>query len=60
MNQTNINYVYIPPGCTRILQPLDIGINREFKRALKEKYLNYQLEKKNLLLDNNLKISREF
>ena len=54
-----LNVVYIPPGCTRILQPLDIGINKEIKQALKEKYLKYQLENKEMVINNLFKISRE-
>ena len=59
MKEHKFNVVFIPPGCTRILQPLDIGINKVIKSALKEKYLKYQLENKNLLKDNTFKISRE-
>ena len=33
------SYVFIPGGLTRYLQPLDIGINRQFKDHLKNKYL---------------------
>ena len=53
------NVVYIHPGCTRILQPLDIGINKEVKQALKEKYLKHQLDNKDLVINNLFKISRE-
>ena len=33
------SYVFIPEGLTKYLQPLDIGINRQFKDHLKNKYL---------------------
>jgi DNA-binding transcriptional MerR regulator len=33
------SYVFIPGGLTRYLQPLDIGINRQFKDHLKNLYL---------------------
>ena len=59
MKEHKFNIVFIPPGCTRTLQSLDIGINKVLKSALKEKYLKYQLENKNLLIDNTFKISRE-
>ena len=32
-------HIFIPGGLTRYLQPLDIGINKPFKAALKKHYL---------------------
>ncbi len=34
------SYVFIPGGLTRYLQPLDIGVNKQFKSQLKDNYLN--------------------
>jgi hypothetical protein len=33
------SYVFIPGGLTRYLQPLDIGVNKQFKAQLKNNYL---------------------
>ena len=44
------NFVYIPGGLTRYLQPLDIGINMPFKKALPLKYIE---EKTSNLVNNN-------
>jgi len=40
LDKKNKSYVFIPGGLTRYLQPLDIGINRQFKDHLKNKYLS--------------------
>ena len=34
------SYVFIPGGLTRYLQPLDIGVNKQFKEHLKNNYLS--------------------
>ncbi len=52
-NEFNINrtnFIYIPGGFTRYLQPLDIGINMPFKKALQMKYIE---EKTLKFLGNN-------
>ena len=46
------SYVFIPGGLTRYLQPLDIGINRQFKDHLKNKYLTNLAD--NILDDNEI------
>ena len=37
----------LPGGCTSIMQPLDVAINRPFKNYLKELYIKHCLEKNN-------------
>jgi len=39
LDKKHKSYVFIPGGLTRYLQPLDIGINRQFKDHLKNLYL---------------------
>jgi hypothetical protein len=38
MKNSNINYEYIPAGCTGFLQPLDVTINRVFKDGIRAHY----------------------
>jgi len=32
---------FIPPGCTGLVQPVDVGYNKAFKSKDKEKYSNW-------------------
>ena len=59
MNLNNIYYVIIPSGFTRFLQPLDLSINKPFKNALKEKYLNYQQTHINDITENKFTLKDE-
>ena len=51
--KSNTYYTFIPGGLTLYLQPLDVGINMPFKKALKKEYL---LSKANIL-EQDIKIS---
>ena len=56
-NLNKIHYVYIPGGLTRYLEPLDIGIKKAFKSAVKNEYRKIELfekEKNNDLLKSNI------
>ena len=53
--QTDFNFIcFIPAELTRYFLPLDASVNKLFKTALKEKYINFFFEKG----DDNQKISR--
>ena len=48
-------YILIPPGMTRVMQPLDVSINGPFKKYMKDLYIDECIRNK----DINMKISRE-
>jgi DDE superfamily endonuclease. len=38
LNQIGVEYLYIPGGCTRLCQPVDVGINKPFKHRMTRKW----------------------
>ena len=60
MNEQKIKRIFIPGGLTRKLQPLDIGINKQFKESLRKKFNLYQqTHNGGILTFKNTKIDRE-
>ena len=43
MKKNNSAYILIPPGLTKLFQPLDISINFPFKHYLKEQYCSFNI-----------------
>jgi len=41
INSGNQEVSFIPDGMTRFYQPIDVSINKPFKIALREKYINF-------------------
>ena len=52
----HVKVVFIPAGCTGMLQPLDISINDPFKRHLKQKFGEWYAEEVKSSLDSNVAI----
>ncbi len=50
-NENKTNYVFIPGGLTRYLQPLDIGVNRLFQESLVREYTLHKTKNKNINLN---------
>ena len=46
-NKYNAIYVLIPPGLTRFLQPLDIGINNDIKIYMRNADTNIRIRNGN-------------
>jgi DDE superfamily endonuclease. len=38
LNQIGVEYLYNPGGCTRLCQPVDVGINKPFKDRMTRKW----------------------
>ena len=38
LKSNNIHQIFVPASCTRELQPLDVGINDQFKTLLKQEF----------------------
>ncbi len=41
LQKNDICVVFVPGGCTSELQPLDVAVNDEFKKQLKEKFMKW-------------------
>jgi len=41
--RNNTELVWVPPGCTPMVQPLDVSINRAFKERLRQSWKNWML-----------------
>ena len=50
----NIHEVFIPAGCTGELQPLDVGVNQEFKQLMKNLFSRWYAEEVREALDQGV------
>ena len=41
LSDANIDHLYIPGGCTHLLQPLDVTVNKVLKEKIREQYLTW-------------------
>ena len=56
LEENNIMVIFIPPNCTDLLQPLDIGVNKPFKAEIKRRFVNWYSDKVKAQLDNEISI----
>ena len=54
LKNNNKGVSFVPPVLTQFSQPLNIAINKPFKQALKEKYIDFCIKNGN----DNKKVSR--
>jgi len=38
---SGVEVEFIPPGCTGLVQPVDVGYNKSFKAKVKDQYMNW-------------------
>ncbi len=43
INALGVEVIIIPPGCTSVVQPVDIGYNKPFKGLVREKYEEWMI-----------------
>jgi len=41
LEKFNLKFLFLPPNTTSILQPLDVGVNANFKKNIKKKHINW-------------------
>ena len=52
----NIHQVFVPAGCTRELQPLDLSVNEEFKAAMKSSFSRWYADEVKQALDQGVSL----
>ena len=45
INNLGVEVIIIPPGCTGLTQPVDVGYNKPFKNRVQDHYENWMMEK---------------
>ncbi len=45
INNLGVEVIIIPPGCTDINQPVDVGYNKPFKNHVRDHYEEWMMEK---------------
>ena len=53
----NIHQVFVPAGCTSELQPLDIGVNQDFKQLMKNSFSRWYAEEVREAMDQGVAVS---
>ena len=41
LDDNNVKYFFIPPGCTGLAQPLDVSVNKSLKSGWNSKYSEF-------------------
>ena len=58
LNENNIEFIYVPAGCTGELQPLDVSVNDDFKQKIKDGFNQWYSTQISDQLDSNVDLSK--
>ena len=53
----NIHQVFVPAGCTGELQPLDVGVNQDFKQLMKNSFSRWYAQEVREAMDQGVAIN---
>uniref|UniRef100_A0A1X7U1C7 DDE-1 domain-containing protein n=1 Tax=Amphimedon queenslandica TaxID=400682 RepID=A0A1X7U1C7_AMPQE len=57
LRASNIHQIFVPASCTRELQPLDIGINGDFKQLMKASFSRWHSDDVRAAMDEGQSVS---
>ena len=57
LQENSIHQVYVPASCTGELQPLDVGVNGDFKQMMKASFSRWYADEVRVAMDEGKSVS---